>query len=78
MQRTADFHEQVADARPPQATDVVDDAATLDAAVDVLNTHTAAGDAPIRRFLCPRELSSSRLPDWHDDFHLVQRKRQEA
>jgi hypothetical protein len=62
MQRTADFHDQIADPRLSQATDSVDDAAALDAAVDVLDAHTSAGDAPMRRFLGPRELSSSRLP----------------
>ncbi len=35
MQRPADFHDQIADARLPQAARVVDDAAALDAAVDV-------------------------------------------
>jgi hypothetical protein len=78
MQRTADFHDQIADPRLSQATDSVDDAAALDAAVDVLDAHTSAGDAPILRFLGPRELSSSRLPGWHDDFHLRERKRQKA
>jgi len=78
MQRTADFHDQIADPHLSQATDSVDDAAALDAAVDVLDAHTSAGDAPIRRFLGPRELSSSRLPGWHDDFHLRKRKRQKA
>jgi hypothetical protein len=56
----------------------VDDAAALDAAVDVFDAHTSAGDAPIHGFLGPRELSSSRLPGWHDDFHLCERKRQNA
>jgi hypothetical protein len=78
MQRTADFHDQVADPRLAQATASVDDAAALDAAVDVLDAHASAGDAPILRVLGPRELSSSRLPGWHDDFHLRERKRQKA
>jgi len=33
----------------------VDDAAALDAAVDVLDAHSTARDAPIRRFLRARE-----------------------
>jgi hypothetical protein len=62
MQRTADFHEQIADARLPQAADVVDDAAALDATVDVLDAHAPTGDTPIRGLLRACELPSSRLP----------------
>jgi hypothetical protein len=78
MQCTADFHDHISDARLPEAADVVDDAAALDAAMDVFDAHAPTSEAPIRRFLGPRERSSSRLPGWHDDFHAVQRKRQEA
>jgi hypothetical protein len=49
MQGTADFHDAIANARLPEAAGVVDDAAALDAAVDVRNAHAAARDAPIRR-----------------------------
>jgi hypothetical protein len=78
MQCTADFHEQIADARLPQAAGVVDDAAALDAAVDVLDTHTTARDAPIRRFLRARMGPAPWLPRRHDDVDPVERKRQEA
>src|SRR6266508_5253875 len=37
MQRTADFHHKIADARLPEAAGVVDDATAFDAAVDVLD-----------------------------------------
>jgi hypothetical protein len=78
MQGAADFHNAIANARLPEAAGVVDDAATLDAAVDVLNAHAAAGDTPIRRFLHPCESPASRRPGRHDDLHLIERKRQEA
>jgi hypothetical protein len=78
MQCTADVHEQIADARLPQAAGVVDDAAALDAAVDVLDAHATACDAPIRRFLRAREGPAPRLPRRHDDVDPVERKRQEA
>ena len=78
MQRTADFHDQVADTRLPEAADVVDDAAALDAAVDVLDADASAGDAPIGGFLRAREGSASWLPGRHDDLDLVERERQEA
>jgi hypothetical protein len=78
MQRTADFHDEVANTRLPQTVGVVDDATALDTAVDVLNAHTATRDAPIGGFLGTREGAASRLPGRYDDLHLVQRKRQEA
>jgi hypothetical protein len=78
MQRTADFHEQIADARLPQAVGVVDDAAALDAAVDVLEAHATARDAPMRRVLRSREGPAPRLPRRHEDVDPVERPRQEA
>jgi hypothetical protein len=47
----ANFHEAITNTDLPEATVVVDDAASLDAAIDVLNVHRTTGDAPIRRFL---------------------------
>jgi hypothetical protein len=78
MQRTADFHDQVSNTRLPQAVGVVDDATTLDTAVDVLDAHTTARDASIGSFLGAREGAASRLPGRHDDLDLIERKRQEA
>jgi hypothetical protein len=78
MQGTADFHKQIADACLPQATGVVDDAAALDAAVDVLDAHSTAGDAAMRGFLRACEGPAPWLPRRHDDLHLVERERQEA
>ena len=56
MQRAANFHDPIADTRLPEAARIVDDAAARDAAVDVLDAHTTAGDPPIRGFLRAREL----------------------
>jgi hypothetical protein len=78
MQCAADFHDQIADACLPEAAGVMDDAAALDAAVDVLNAHATAGDPTIRGFLRAREGLATRLPGRHDDFDVVERKRQEA
>jgi hypothetical protein len=78
MQRTADFHDQIAGTCLPEAADIVDDAAALDAAVDVLDAHAPTGDAPIRDLLRACELPSSRLPGRHDDLHPVERERQKA
>ena len=78
MQGTADVHHTIADAHLAEAARVVDYATALDAAVDVLDAHAAAGDTPIRGFLRARERSATRLPGGHDDVDLVERKRQEA
>ena len=78
MQCTADFHAQVADARLPQAAGVMDDAATLDAAVDVLNAHAATRDASIGSFLAAREGSATWLAGRHDNLDVVEREGQEA
>lgn len=78
MKRTADFHDPIADARFPQAARIVDNAAALDAAVDVLDTHAAACDAPIRRFLRARQGAAPRLLRRHDHLDLLERECQEA
>ena len=78
MQRAADFHHQITDARLPQAADVVDDAAALHTAVDVLNAGTAACNPSIGGFLRPREGSAPWLLDRHDDLDVVEGERQEA
>jgi hypothetical protein len=78
MQGTADFHDQVPDARLPEAAEVVDHAAALDAAVDVLNAHAPPRDAPIRGPLRAREGAAPRLPGRHDDLDLGQGTRQTA
>jgi hypothetical protein len=78
MQRTADFHDQIAHARLPQAAGVVDDAAALHTAVDMLDAHPATRDAPIRGFLRAREGAASRLPRRHDDLNLIEGEGQEA
>jgi hypothetical protein len=78
MQRAADFHNQIADARLSEAAGLVDNTAALDATVDVLEAHAATRDASIGRFLAAREGSAAGLAGWHDDFNLVEREGQEA
>ena len=78
MQGTADVHDHIAPARLPQAVGVVDDAAALDAAVDVLEADAAACDPPLGRVLRPREGPAPGLFRGHDDFDLGERERQAA
>src|SRR5919198_3180242 len=54
MQGTADFHDAIANAGLPEAAGVVDDAAALDAAVDVLKAHAAARDASFGAIVATR------------------------
>ena len=56
----------------------MDDAAALDAAVDVLNAHAATRDASIGGFLAAREGSATWLAGRHDDLDVVERECQEA
>jgi hypothetical protein len=78
MQRTASFHDPITDAGLSETAGVVDDATALDATVDMLDAHAPPGDAPIRRLLCTRERTASRLPGRHDDLNLVECERLEA
>jgi hypothetical protein len=78
MQRTADFHDQVADAHLSKAAAIVDNTAALDAAVDVLDAHAATRNASIGSFLAAREGSAPWLFRRHDDLDLVEREGQEA
>ena len=78
MQRTADFHHQIVHTRFSQTARVLDNAAALDATVDVLDTNPTTRDPPIDRFLRPRELPTPGLLHGHDDLDLVERERQEA
>jgi len=78
MQRTADFHDQVADARLAEAAGIVDNTAALDAAVDVLDAHAATRDASIGGFLAAREGSAAGLAGRHDDLDVVERECLEA
>ena len=78
MQRTADFHDQIADADLPEAIGVMDDAAALDATVDVLDPDPATGDAPLGPVLG----AGAGPPPWllggHADLDVVECEGQEA
>ena len=78
MQRTADVHDPIADARFPQAARVVDDAAARDAAVDGLDTPAATRHTPIRRCLRARPGPAPRLLRRHEHLNLGERERQKA
>jgi hypothetical protein len=78
MQGTAEFHHEIADAVLPQSDPVFDNAAALDAAVDMLDPQPTLVQGLIGQLLFQGEF----LPAWflrrHEDLHLGQCKRQEA
>jgi hypothetical protein len=76
MQGTADFHHHIADTLLPQPDPVFDDAAALDAPVDMLDPQPTAVQRVVGRLLLPRELLATRFLGGHEDLHLGQRERQ--
>ena len=78
MERTADLHHQIADARLPQAEPVFDDAATLDTAVDMFDPQPTVVQGLVGQFLLQRQLLAAGFLGRHEDLDLGQRKRQEA
>src|SRR5215831_14905491 len=78
MQRTANLYHQIVYSRLPEAAGVMDDTTALDAAVDVLDTHATARDAPIGTFLGACESPAPRFLGGHDDLDLIECESQEA
>jgi hypothetical protein len=78
MQGTTDFHYQIADALFPQTDPVFDDATALDTTVDMLDPQPAGVQGLVGHFLLPRQLLAPGFLRRHEDFHVGQRKGQEA
>jgi hypothetical protein len=78
MQGTTYFHHEITNALLPQPDPVFRDAATLDAAVDMLDPQPTVVQGLVGQLLFQGEF----LPSWflrrHEDLDLGQRKRQEA
>ena len=66
MQRTTDFHDEVAVALLAEAERVMDNATPLEAAVDVLDAHAPTGEAPIAGSLRAPEGATQRLLGRHN------------
>jgi len=78
MQRTADFHDEIADALLPQTDPVFDDATTLHTAVDMLDPQPTAVQRLVGELLLQGQLRTAGLLRRHEDLHLRERERQEA
>src|SRR6266487_3026622 len=78
MQRTTDFHHQIADTLLPQADPVLHDTAALDTAVDMLDPQPAVVQGLVGKVLFHRQFLATGFFGRHEDLHLGQRERQEA
>ena len=78
MQGTAQFHDQIADARLPQADPVFHDAAALDTPVDVLDAQPTLVERLVGELLLPGQLLAAGFLGRHEDCHRRERERQEA
>ena len=78
MQGTAEFHHEIPNALLPQPDPVFDDAAALDAAVDMLDPQPTVVQGLVGQLLLQRQLLAAGCLGRHEDRDLGQRKRQEA
>ena len=78
MQGTAQFHHEIADAVLPQPDAVFDDAAALDATVDMLDPQPTVMQGLVGPLLAQGEFLATRFLGRHEDLDLGQRERQEA
>jgi hypothetical protein len=74
MQRTADFHHQIANPRFPYPDGLFEHAAAFDTAVDAFDAHAPPRYLPILRFLRPRQLMPAGLFRRLNDGDTVQRE----
>ena len=78
VQGTTEFHHEIADARLPQADPVFDDAAALDAAVDMLDPEPPLVERLVGQVLLQGQRPTAGLLRRHEDLHVGERERQEA
>ncbi len=78
MQGTADVHHEIADAVLPQPDPVFDDAAALDAPVDMLNPQPTVVQGLVGQLLFQGEFLAAGFLGRHEELDLGQRERQEA
>src|SRR5262244_1999223 len=74
VQGTTEFHHQIADALLPQTDPVFDDAAALDAAVDVLDAEPPLIEDLVGQLLLQRQLCPAGLLRRHEDLYLRERE----
>jgi hypothetical protein len=77
MERTADFHHQIADTLFPQTDPIFDDPTAFDTTVDMLDPPPAVGERVIRHSLFQCQFLAAWCLGRHEDFHLREREGQE-
>ena len=78
MQRTADFHHEIADALLPQTDPVCDDAAALDATVHMLDPQPTVMQGLVGQLLFQGEFLAAGFLGGHEDRHLGEREGEKA
>src|SRR5438093_8597779 len=78
MQGTAEVHHEIADTVLPQSDPVFDDAAALDAAVDMLDPQPTVVQGLVGQFLRQRQLLAAWCLSRYEDLDLREREGQEA
>src|SRR5215470_9474631 len=78
VQGTTDLHHEIADALLPQADPVFHDAATFDAAVDMLDPQPPLVERLVGQVLLQGQLPTAWLLRRHQDLHLREREGQET
>ena len=78
MQGATEFHHEIADAVLPQPDPVFDDAAALDATVDMLDPQPTLVQGLVGQLLFKGEFLASWFLGRHEDLDLWERERQEA
>ena len=78
MQGTAECHHAIADALLPQPDPVFDDAAALDATVDMLDPYPPVVQGLVDPLLLQGEFLASWFLGGHEDRDLGRRERQKA
>src|SRR5712691_458989 len=78
MQRTAEFHHQIADALLPEAKAGFDDATALDTTINMLDAQPSVVQRLVGHVLLPCQLLAAGFLHGHEDLHVGEREREEA
>jgi hypothetical protein len=78
VQGTAQFHQQITDARFPQAEPIFHDATALDTTMDMLDPQPTLVEKLVGPLLLSGQFLTTGFLDWHEDFALREREGQEG
>ena len=78
MERTAEFHHEIADALLPQPDAVFHNATALHATVDMLDAQPAMVQGLVSSLLLPCQLLAAGFLGGHEDLHVGKREGQKT